>query len=127
MAGPALRLGCGLWLDPRRFGIAVGAVVVRLTPPQYTLLRALAQRPGEVLTRGMLAEYAWPGEGGSHDRQIETHLARIRARVRQAGLPALDLEAVRSVGYRLRVGPEADLAAEQREVAARLHSPSSSP
>lgn len=75
---------------------------VRLPPLGFDLLVALAERPGEVVTRASLYHRLWP-DGGPEDQQLDAHRRRLVDRLR----PALGPEArrvgevVRGVGFRL--------------------------
>lgn len=75
---------------------------VRLPPLGFDLLVALAERPGEVVTRDALYQRLWP-EGGPEDQQLDAHRRRLIDRLR----PALGEEAasigqvVRGIGFRL--------------------------
>ena len=87
-----------LALGPRSLEIGAGQVLldgapVRLSPAPMAVLRALAARPGEVLTRGELVRHL-PGAGDDH--AVEMAVARVRA--------VLGRDAVQTVvkrGYRL--------------------------
>jgi two-component system response regulator MprA len=74
---------------------------VTLTPTEYRLLATLAARRGEVVRRTALVAAAWPDGAIVHDNTLDAYLARIRRKLRHAGVP----EAVhtrRGVGYELR-------------------------
>lgn len=102
---------------PRRFGLDVSvagrsvlihgdAVLVDgrvhwLPPLSAAVLRALARRPGQVLSRGQLLDRAWP-RSGSDEHAVEAAVGRLRGALG----PGADL--VRTVtkrGYRLVVDP----------------------
>ena len=79
--------------------VTVGTAEVNLTRTEFDLLLALALRQPDVLTRAELAEAIDRPRTGL--RTLDTHISRIRTKLRQAGAPDL-LESVREVGYRLR-------------------------
>ncbi|MEV5510363.1 uroporphyrinogen-III synthase [Streptomyces orinoci] len=59
---------------------------VALSPQQAGVLRALAERPGRVLSRAELLRSAWP-EGGADGHAVEVSIARLRKALGpQAGL-----------------------------------------
>jgi two-component system OmpR family response regulator len=60
-------------------------------------------RPGRVFTREELADKAYPG-GNHHvsDRTLDSHIRRIRAKLREQGLDAI--ETVHGLGFRLGSG-----------------------
>ncbi|OLT21951.1 hypothetical protein BJF81_13965 [Ornithinimicrobium sp. CNJ-824] len=79
--------------------VTVGTAEVNLTRTEFDLLLALALRQPDVLTRAELAEALDRPRTGL--RTLDTHISRIRTKLRRAGAPDL-LESVREVGYRLR-------------------------
>jgi DNA-binding response OmpR family regulator len=73
----------------------------RLTPGEAALLRALAQRPGTVLTRDQLLEHVARRPGEVFERVVDVHVANLRRKVGDdAGEPWL-IETVPAAGYRL--------------------------
>jgi two-component system OmpR family response regulator len=65
------------------------------------VLAALAARPGEVVRRGALVAAGWPDGAIVHDNTLDAYLARIRRKLREAGVEAA-VETARGVGYVLR-------------------------
>jgi two-component system phosphate regulon response regulator PhoB len=71
---------------------------VALTQLEIRLLRALASRPGRVLSRSQLLDGVWGGDS-LQERTVDSAVKRLRARIGEAG----DwIETVRGVGYRTR-------------------------
>lgn len=73
--------------------------LLRLTPIEYAILDALVSARGDLVTHRELLEAGWPGEPDPDPLWTKPHLARLRAKLRDAGA-ALPMP-VRSVGYRL--------------------------
>lgn len=98
-ADPALQVG-RLRLDPEQHRAWVGEAEVLLTVTELAVLRVLMGRPSRVFTREELAEKAYPG-GNHHvsDRTLDSHIRRIRAKLREQGLDAI--ETVHGLGFRL--------------------------
>ena len=69
----------------------------KLLPLFATLLLALALAQGSVLNRRELADAV--GAVELSDRALESHISRIRLKLRAAGAPDC-IDSVRSVGYR---------------------------
>lgn len=71
---------------------------VELTRTEFDLLAQLMAQPRRVHIRGDLVFAVW----GAHcsDHLLETHLSRLRKKVRTAGGPEIGI-AVRGIGYRL--------------------------
>ena len=95
---PLLRCGA-LVLDPQRRSVNLGGAAVELSATEFTLLEALMQRPGAVLSREKLEEsvYGWGEEIGSN--AIEVHLHHLRKKLGSAVI-----KNVRGVGYRVTEG-----------------------
>lgn len=74
-----------------------------LTPTEFRLLAHLAGRPGRVATRIELLEACLP-EGEALSRTVDSHLSKLRRKLREAGLEGI-LVPVRSVGYRIVCAP----------------------
>ena len=89
-----------LILDPLRFSSTWKGTAVPLTVTEFTILHALASRPGIVKTRDQLIDSAYPDRVSVSDRTIDSHMKRIRRKL-QAVDPSFDqLEAVYGAGYR---------------------------
>lgn len=85
-------------LDARTLAVNEQDVVVTRT--EFDLLAQLMAQPRRVHVRGDLVQAVW---GEYHaDHIIETHLSRLRKKIRAAGGPEIG-EAVRGVGYRLGI------------------------
>lgn len=97
-ATPAGRIG-PLEVDIAAHRASVDGTELALTPIEFSLLAALAARPGEVVERRALLRAAWPDEREPDPEWLKAHLARLRTKLEAAGAPAP--ENVRGVGYRL--------------------------
>ena len=75
---------------------------LQLTSHQFALLTAMAERPGRVLSREQLMEYA---RGEPHpydpafDRSIDVHVARIRAAIEEDPKSPRRIITIRGAGY----------------------------
>jgi len=73
-----------------------------LTSHQFALLNAMAERPGRVLSREQLMEFA-KGEpqayDPSFDRSIDVHIARIRAAIEDDAKSPRRIITIRGAGY----------------------------
>jgi DNA-binding response OmpR family regulator len=105
-AGPAkqaLQVG-GLMLDPQRLTVTLDGRPVELTAYEFAILRALAQRPGHVLSREQLLDLAKGSAELSFDRSIDVHVSRLRAKLGDDSRSPRILKTVRGVGYLLAGG-----------------------
>jgi two-component system, OmpR family, response regulator len=100
-AVPAATPGRGMVLDPAAHAVAAGSERVPLSGTEYRLLAALAARPDAVLRRGELIAAAWPPGAIVHENTLDSYIARIRRKLREAGAREV-IETVRGVGYALR-------------------------
>jgi DNA-binding response OmpR family regulator len=100
--GRGQTITCGeLALDLERLRAFRGAEALDLTVTEFLLLVELARRPGRVRTRRQLLDAAVPEQRFVADRTVDSHVKRLRRKLRDAGLED-PVEAVYGVGYRLR-------------------------
>lgn len=72
---------------------------VVLTVTEFALLRALAERPGRVLSRDALMDRAYALDHYVSDRTIDSHIRRVRAKFLAVG--GAPVETVHGLGYKL--------------------------
>jgi len=101
--GPLLVHG-PLELDPERHELRVRGEKIELTATEFEVLRALLDRPGRLLTRTQLIERAYAGDHHVTERTIDTHIRRIRAKLRPFDVDPI--ETVHGLGYRSTEPPE---------------------
>jgi len=98
LLGPA-----GLRLEPDSRSVSVNGTSLTLTRLEFDLLHLLTANAGCVLTRERLLEQAWGYDYAGDTRAVDSAIKRLRAKLRQASPEANGIEAVRGVGYRLKV------------------------
>lgn len=89
----------GLQIDPAQRSVSLNNELLHLTKSEFDLLLILGRRPGEVVTRAELG--AGLQRPALSDKALESHINRLRSKLRLAGAPDL-VQTVRGVGYRLR-------------------------
>jgi len=90
-----------LRLDPATRRIWRGETEVQLSPKEFALLEAFMRRPGQVLSRLQLLEYAWDFAYDNRSNVVDVYVRYLRAKIdRPFGVESL--ETVRGAGYRLR-------------------------
>jgi DNA-binding response OmpR family regulator len=102
-AGPArqtIQVG-GLVLDPQKMTVTLEGSPVEVTAYEFAILRALAQRPGRVLSREQLLDLAKGSAELSFDRSIDVHVSRLRAKLGDDSRNPKILKTVRGAGYLL--------------------------
>ena len=85
--------------DPGREELRRGGQPVRLTSVEAALLTALAERPGEILSRDELFERTGAGGGG---RAVDVQVTRLRRKIEPDPRLPRYLQTVRGRGYVLR-------------------------
>jgi len=75
-------------------------VEIRLTATEFRILSGLARARTRVLDRTQLARDAYPDGRSVSERTLDSHVRRIRAKLRPHGLDPI--ETVHGVGFRLR-------------------------
>jgi len=75
-----------------------GEVVPDLTVTEFAVLQALIERPGRVLTRTQLIDRAYEHDNHITERTIDTHIRRIRAKMRPYGVDPI--QTVHGLGYK---------------------------
>ncbi len=109
--------------DPRR-AILIGALSIdrarraafwadtplTLTRLELDLLVALAERPGEVVTKEELLRRVWGYAGRARTRTVDSHASRLRRTLYDAGAAGTTIVNVWGIGYRLAVAEDGDAA-----------------
>jgi two-component system response regulator MprA len=90
-----------LVLEPGRHEARVDDTALALTPTEFRLLEALVRAGGDIVPHLQLARAGWPAETDPDLLWLKPHLARLRAKVHEAGGP--QVVAVRGVGYRILI------------------------
>ena len=90
----------GIELDPAAHTVTRSGVQVPLTAREFALLHFLMDRAGEVVPRTDLLEAAWDANYEGLSSVVDVHVANLRRKLEQPGLPA-PIETVRGVGYRI--------------------------
>jgi two-component system OmpR family response regulator len=74
---------------------------VSLTPTEFRVLAAIAQRPGEVVRRRAVIAAGWPDGAYVAPNTVDSFLSRLRSKLETVGAPVV-IETVRGVGFRMR-------------------------
>ena len=93
-----LRAGA-LWWDPARLCAGIASTEVQLTVRQGAVFEVFMRHPGQVLTRGAIAEAAWDGALDLASNVIDVHVGALRRKLSGAGVTVI--RTVRGLGYRL--------------------------
>jgi two-component system KDP operon response regulator KdpE len=97
-------LQCGsLRLDLERREVTMDGVPVRLTPLEYRLLEALAQRAGKVATHAQLLNEVWGPVGAGQTHYLRIYMGTLRRKIEPDAARPRYLLTEPSIGYRLNV------------------------
>ncbi|WP_027257307.1 MULTISPECIES: response regulator transcription factor [Leisingera] len=89
-----------LRMDPLRHAVSWKGRDVSLTVTEFLLLQALAQRPGFVKSRDQLMDVAYDDQVYVDDRTIDSHIKRLRKKMRTADSDFAAIETLYGIGYR---------------------------
>jgi DNA-binding response OmpR family regulator len=98
-ASPVLSSG-DIRLDPASHTVWRGAIMIPLTPREFSLLECLLRRAGAVCTREDLLEHVWDAHYDGLSNVVDVHIANLRRKLDQPSQPD-PVETVRGVGYRI--------------------------
>jgi two-component system copper resistance phosphate regulon response regulator CusR len=94
-----LRIG-RLEIEPVHRRALFDGVALDLTPKEYELLAALAERAGDVLSRKEILEQVWGYKFDPGTNVVDVHVTRLRRKLEDAGAAEL-IRTIRGVGYAL--------------------------
>ncbi|MEO1562676.1 MAG: response regulator transcription factor [Pseudomonadota bacterium] len=89
-----------LTMDPLRHSVVWKGAPVSLTVTEFLLLQALATRPGFVKSRDQLMDVAYDDQVYVDDRTIDSHIKRLRKKMRDTDPDFASIETLYGVGYR---------------------------
>ncbi|MCW2773946.1 MAG: Response regulator receiver protein [Nocardioides sp.] len=91
----------GLEVDPVSRRVSLDGAALDLSPREFDLLRHLAERPGEVVTKRELLTDVWNQPWGGSDKTVDVHLSWLRRKLGESAAAPAYLHTVRGVGVRL--------------------------
>ncbi|QGZ40075.1 two-component system copper resistance phosphate regulon response regulator CusR [Pseudoduganella flava] len=87
-----------LEIDVLRHKVTRAGRRIDLTPKEFALLHLLARRPGEVLSRSLIASQVWDMNFDSDTNVVDVAIRRLRAKVDDPW-PEKLVHTVRGIGY----------------------------
>ena len=93
-----------LVLDPGRHLCSWKDEPVNLTVTEFLILKALAQRPGLVKSRDQLMDAAYGEHIYVDDRTIDSHIKRVRKKLKAVDEGFNHIETLYGIGYRYKEG-----------------------
>jgi two-component system alkaline phosphatase synthesis response regulator PhoP len=73
---------------------------IDLSPREFTLLRFLAERRGEVVTREQLLTIVWGYDASSTSRTVDVHIAKLRRKIEEQPEDPRFIVTVHGMGYK---------------------------
>lgn len=89
-----------LELDFESYKAKRGGEALDLSPREFELLRYLIERKGETVTRDQLLEDVWGYESYPSTRTVDTHIAKLRAKIGDSGSEPRYILTMHGVGYK---------------------------
>lgn len=91
----------GIRIDAQRRRAWLDGTPLQLSRREFDVLRLLAERAGEVVSRRELAVAVWPESTSDFSRTIDVHLSWLRRKLGDTGAHPRYLHTVRGIGFRL--------------------------
>jgi len=90
----------GVEIDFRSYEARRDGAAVEMTRKEFAILRFLASRAGEVVTRDDLLNEVWGYESYPTSRTVDNHVAGLRAKLEKDASQPEHLKTVHGVGYK---------------------------
>jgi DNA-binding response OmpR family regulator len=98
--GDSIRVG-DLAIDPAAREATLAGESLDLSPKEFDLLRALAERAGEVVSKRALMAEVWREPYGGAERTVDVHLSWLRSKLGETAQEPRYLRTVHGVGVKL--------------------------
>ena len=102
MAAPNIIRQGELLMDPDRHLCSWKGEEVKLTVTEFLILQALASRPGMVKNRDQLMDAAYGESVFLDDRTIDSHIKRLRRKIKVQDSSFDNIETLYGIGYKYR-------------------------
>ena len=89
-----------LELDFETYRATRGSERLEMSPREFELLRYLIERKGETVTRDQLLEDVWGYESYPSTRTVDTHIAKLRAKIGDSGSEPRWILTIHGMGYK---------------------------
>ena len=92
---------CGIRMRLRSHEICVNGEALNLTPKEFSVMRLLLERRGQVINTDELSSEVWGYETFGSRNFVEAHISRLRSKLRSSGAGDV-ITTLRGVGYVIR-------------------------
>jgi two-component system alkaline phosphatase synthesis response regulator PhoP len=89
-----------LELDFEAYRAKKAGEALELSPREFELLRYLIEHKGDTVTRDKLLEDVWGYESYPSTRTVDTHIAKLRAKIGDSGTEPRWILTIHGVGYK---------------------------
>jgi len=89
-----------VFVDFRSYEARKGGARLEMTRREFQVLRVLASRRGEVISRSELLDQVWGLEVYPTTRTVDNHIASLRAKLEKDPAEPARILTVRGVGYK---------------------------
>ena len=93
--------GADIAVNFRRYEATKGGRALEMTRKEFGILRRLAERPGDVVTRDELLNDVWGNESFPTNRTVDNHILLLRNKLEANPSEPRRLITVHGVGYKL--------------------------
>jgi len=87
-------------LDFEAYKATKSGEALELSPREFELLRYLIERKGETVSRDQLLEDVWGYESYPSTRTVDTHIAKLRAKIGDSGSEPRYILTIHGMGYK---------------------------
>ena len=87
-------------LDFEAYKATKDGTLLELSPREFELLRYLIERKGETVSRDQLLEDVWGYESYPSTRTVDTHIAKLRAKIGDSGSEPRYILTIHGMGYK---------------------------
>ena len=87
-------------LDFEAYKATKDGELLELSPREFELLRYLIERKGETVSREKLLEDVWGYESYPSTRTVDTHIAKLRAKIGDSGSEPRFILTIHGTGYK---------------------------
>lgn len=94
-----------LVINPANCEVKIDGQAIPCTPKETHLLTILVSNPGRVFTREQILDQVWGYEYFGDTRTVDTHIKRLRKKLRVEGDCPWEIKTVWGLGYKFEVKP----------------------
>lgn len=99
-------------VDFLRYEVVKSGRAVEMTRKEFGVLRLLAAKAGQVVTRDVLLNEVWGQDSSPTTRTVDNHIALLRTKFEENPAEPRRLLTVRGVGYKFVLEPGSDVGGE---------------